>query len=144
MKKETREQVKELQDDFRLMNIEARTNVQKGILLACYAVENKAKRLVSRGREEESKEGLPPRVDTGRLRASITHRIVSNTDGSYGEVGTNVSYAPELEFGTSGRKWKHPFMQPALDFNEKKIERILEDAVNAAIEEETFSGDMME
>jgi phage gpG-like protein len=49
---------------------------------ACLLVENDAKR------------NCP--VDTGRLRQSITHRI----EGSTGIVGTNVEYAPYVEYGT--------------------------------------------
>jgi phage gpG-like protein len=148
MKKTTAEQVKELQNDFRLMSVDARTNMQKAILKACIAVESTAKRKVSRGRTAESIDGEPPRVDTGRLRASITHRVLSNTEGTYGEVGTNVDYATKLEFGYSkanGKEsWKHPFMQPALDFNERKIERLLEEGLNAAIEQETFNEEIPE
>jgi HK97 gp10 family phage protein len=144
MKKTTAEQVKELQNDFRLMSVDARTNMQKAILKACIAVESTAKRKVSRGRTAESIDGEPPRVDTGRLRASITHRVLSNTEGTYGEVGTNVDYAVDLEFGTTTRKWKHPFMVPSLDQNEKKIERLLEEGLNAAIEQETFNEEISE
>lgn len=40
-------------------------------------------------------------VDSGRLRASITSRIKGNEKkGFTGEVGTNVKYAPYIEFGT--------------------------------------------
>ena len=148
MNKSMADQVKELQNDFRLMNVDARTNMQKAILKACYAVETRAKRIVGRGRDEPSIDGKPPRVDTGRLRASITHRVVSNTEGSYGEVGTNVDYATKLEFGYSkanGKEsWKHPFMQPALDFNEKKIAKLIEEGMNAAIESESFNEDISE
>lgn len=37
-------------------------------------------------------------VDTGRLRSSIGPRFMD--DGLTGEVGTNVKYAPHVEFGT--------------------------------------------
>jgi len=36
-------------------------------------------------------------VDTGRLRASISHRII--TEGQSAAVGTVVQYAPFIEFG---------------------------------------------
>lgn len=39
-------------------------------------------------------------VDTGRLRNSVTHAVKDNT--MY--VGTNVEYAPYIEFGTSNPK----------------------------------------
>lgn len=56
--------------------------------------------------------GQPPAVLTGRLRQSITHGIVDNKM----RVGTNVEYAPWLEFGTldnNGFIAPRPFMRPA-------------------------------
>lgn len=41
-------------------------------------------------------------VDTGRLRNSITHVIDSGRKEVY--IGTNVEYAPYVEFGTHGRE----------------------------------------
>lgn len=46
-------------------------------------------------------------VDTGRLRASITNRLGRDTEGLYGDVGTNVDYAPHVEV-------RKPFLRPAL------------------------------
>lgn len=95
---------------------------------ACLTVENAAK------------ENCP--VDTGELRASITYNI----QGKTGEVGTNVEYAPYVEYGTgvfaaagNGRqdRWSYqdakgdwhstigqrpqPYLQPALDSNKDNI-----------------------
>lgn len=39
-------------------------------------------------------------VDTGRLRASITPEVFRGANEIYGIVGTNVEYAPYVEFGT--------------------------------------------
>jgi hypothetical protein len=39
-------------------------------------------------------------VDTGRLRGSITHRVEQEENAVVGVVGTNVEYAPYVEFGT--------------------------------------------
>lgn len=39
-------------------------------------------------------------VDVGRLRSSITHRIVEGKNDIEGRVGTNVFYAPYREKGT--------------------------------------------
>jgi HK97 gp10 family phage protein len=50
-------------------------------------------------------------VDTGRLRQSIGLQKVG--DGHY-RVGTNVVYAPYVEFGTR-RARAQPFMRPALE-----------------------------
>lgn len=38
-------------------------------------------------------------VDTGRLKNSIEHAVVSSENAVY--IGTNVEYAPHQEFGTS-------------------------------------------
>ena len=58
--------------------------------------------------ERNAKQNCP--VATGRLRASITTEI-GNLEA---EVGTNVEYAPSVEFGTSKQK-AQPFIRPALD-----------------------------
>lgn len=39
-------------------------------------------------------------VDTGRLRASITPNVTTSGDDIEGVVGSNVVYAPYMEFGT--------------------------------------------
>lgn len=51
-------------------------------------------------------------VDTGRLRASITHRSGSDAKGLFVDVGSNVKYAQAVEFGTS-RSAAQPFLRPA-------------------------------
>lgn len=51
-------------------------------------------------------------VDTGRLRSSITH--ASDVDEGAVFIGTNVEYAPYVEFGARGRT-PQPFLQVALD-----------------------------
>lgn len=52
-------------------------------------------------------------VDTGRLRSSITHEVAVDLDGLVARIGTNVEYAPYVEFGTS-RATAQPFLVPAL------------------------------
>ena len=41
-------------------------------------------------------------VDTGNLRNSINHKVVTNKNEHSVYVGTNVEYAPYIEFGTGG------------------------------------------
>lgn len=107
---------------------------------ACFLVENKAK--------------IKAPVDTGQLRASITHEI----DGETGIVGTNVEYAPYVEFGTgvwavegNGRDtpWSYqradgewvttngnkpqPFLIPSLLENEKEIVKLFQDAIKKGV-----------
>lgn len=62
--------------------------------------------------EKRAKENAP--VDTGRLRSSIGHRVDGATPPTWGSVGTNVHYAPYMEYGTGalsdgpgggGRHW---------------------------------------
>ena len=104
---------------------------------ACLLVENDAK--------------LKCPVDTGQLRQSITHRI----EGTTGIVGTNVEYAPYVEYGTgkhardgNGRKtpWAYTdpktgeliwtagsrpqaFLEPALLENEQAIIKLFKKRV---------------
>ena len=53
--------------------------------------------LVVEGQAKQNATGRPgPRVRTGRLRASITHKIINP---ALARVGTNVFYAPFVEFG---------------------------------------------
>ena len=95
---------------------------------ACLVVENSAKK------------NCP--VNDGQLRQSITHVV----EGTKGEVGSNVEYAPYVEIGTgiystegTGRQtpWTYkdakgewhttrgmeaqPFLKPALEENRSKI-----------------------
>ncbi len=53
---------------------------------AAMAIENRAKR------------NAP--VDTGRLRSSLTHQVDGAEVPKFAKVGTNVKYAPFMEFGT--------------------------------------------
>ena len=57
-------------------------SVKQALERACLVVENSAK------------EKAP--VNTGNLRSSLTHEVTGNV----GTVGTNVEYAPYVEFGT--------------------------------------------
>jgi HK97 gp10 family phage protein len=50
-------------------------------------------------------------VDTGALRASIQSEMTGDTSGV---VGTNIEYAPFVEFGTS-KMAAQPYMTPAAE-----------------------------
>lgn len=101
----------------------------------CLIVENEAKILCP--------------VDKGLLRMSITHEVEKNV----GVVGTNMSYAPYVEFGTglfssegTGRqtrwcyktsdgKWystigqhPQPYLHPALRNNKKVIKQTMQES----------------
>lgn len=58
-------------------------------------------------------------VDTGTLRNSITHEVHPNEESVY--VGTNIEYAPYVEYGTS-KSPAYPFLRPALT-NQTNVNR---------------------
>lgn len=69
--------------------------------------------------ETKAKEYVP--VKTGRLRASI---MTEHVRKFYWLIGTNVSYAPPQEFGSSRNK-PHPFLRPALQSIKGSLHRLL-------------------
>lgn len=104
--------------------------------------------------ENDAKINCP--VDSGQLRASITHEVRDKT----GIVGTNVEYAPYVEYGTgiyakdgNGRqdRWSYqdaegawhstvgqqpqPFLEPALLTNEDEIINLFEDKIKQEVED---------
>lgn len=130
----------------------ARAQIRRNVIDACLEVEGTAKGLMSRGGRTESgaavvkpgaetvmidpetggsakkvnsyrsKPGEPPRVQTGRLRASITHEIHPTLP--VGRVGTNVKYGKFLEFGTR-RMAPRPWLRVALALAQDKIKQIM-------------------
>lgn len=80
-----------------------------GITKGCLRVERDAKILVP--------------VDTGLLRNSITH----NVEGSIGEVGTSIEYAPNVELGLGQRA--QPYLAPALAMNRENIRQDITDDI---------------
>ena len=89
-------------------------------------------------------------VDTGNLRNSITHKVVVNNNEHSVYVGTNVEYAPYVEYGTGkyydgGRKtpWFYqddngnwhktegmkarPYLRPAISDHQKEYEKIIKE-----------------
>lgn len=58
--------------------------------------------------ETTAKRATP--VDTGRLRSSIG--VTKESGGLAADVGTNVEYAPHVEYGTVNQT-AQPFMKPA-------------------------------
>ena len=59
-------------------------------------------------------------VDTGRLRASITHLV----DDRSVTIGTNVEYAKYQEMGTSRMK-AQPFLEPGISNNMSEFREII-------------------
>ena len=66
---------------------------------------------------------IAPKI-TGNLRNSITYKVKEEE----AIVGTNVEYAPYVEFGTSKME-AQPYLEPSLHNNKKKIEKLLKDAI---------------
>lgn len=58
---------------------------------------------------------------TGRLRRSVTHAFKKRMDSLIGMVGSNVEYAPYIEFGTKYFVGK-PYLRPALEKNKREAE----------------------
>lgn len=102
--------------------------------------------------ENDAKKRCP--VDTGQLRQSITHEVEGNT----GVIGTNVEYAPYVEYGTgihakdgNGRQtpWSYqdsqgnwhrtvgqypqPFLEPSLLENEEEILKLIEEEIKRGV-----------
>lgn len=70
--------------------------------------------IVIESRAKRNASGRPgPRVDTGRLRSSITWRIGEDEHGLFADIGTNVPYGYYLETGLRNGA-RYPFLAPAL------------------------------
>ena len=82
----------------------ANIDLTQALNLACIAVEN------------EAKKNCP--VDDGQLRQSITHEI----EGNEAWVGTNVFYAPYVEYGTRFME-AQPYLKPAFDEQKEKFKK---------------------
>lgn len=64
-------------------------------------------------------------VDTGRLRNSISHKVIDNNSVA---IGTNVEYAPYQELGTS-RMSAQPFLKPACENHMDEYQAIVKKAL---------------
>lgn len=130
--------------DKLISKLEKLDDVNQVMEQACILVENEAK--------------IKCPVDNGLLRNSITHYIEDNPNELIGVVGTNVEYAPYVEFGTgiysslgNGRqdRWKYkdakgewhstigqhpqPYLQPALEENRRKIEKMFKEQIKKGV-----------
>lgn len=80
----------EIRGDFKGMTERIRAGVREAAISASQACMLDG--------EAEAKKACP--VDEGLLRASITHQVADAGDEIVGQIGTNVSYAAAVEFGT--------------------------------------------
>ena len=120
----------------------SKVQLEQALNKACLIVENEAKKLCP--------------VDTGQLRGSITHEVAEKE----GRVGTNVEYAPYVEYGTGlfttkgdGRqeRWSYqdgegnwhstigqhpqPFLHPALNNNREQVLQTIKDEASKEIKD---------
>lgn len=68
--------------------------------------------------------GLCP-VDTGNLRKSIRYEMIKEY---VAEIGTNVKYAPYVEYGTKRMK-EQMYLRPALYNNADYINRVIRNEI---------------
>lgn len=82
---------------------------------------------------QSTSKSLAP-VDTGNLKGSITRTVRPNKLEA--EVGTNVEYAPYVEFGLRNNPNypKQPYLRPALNNNKRKIQDIFSKEGEKAID----------
>jgi len=80
------------------------------------------------GNHTASKPGDAPNTDTGRLVQSIQ----TDMQGLVASVGTNLTYGKYLEYGTKNIE-PRPWLQPALDANENRIEANFIKAIRKAL-----------
>lgn len=69
----------------------------------------------------EARNNVP--VDTGALKGSITLEVEGG-DNPVATVGSNLEYAPYVEYGTSSHT-PQPFMEPAKKIAESKMSEIM-------------------
>ena len=110
------------------MGIEFRVNKDNTdeVLRALQTAKQRA--LEAIGLQAEGYAQLLAPVDTGRLRNSITHKVVDEDSVA---VGTNVEYAIYQEFGTSKMK-AQPYLKPAVMNHIDEYKRIAEESLKNA------------
>ena len=92
------------------------------VLAAFDAKKTQALLAVGAAAERHAKAITP--VDTGRLRNSISHAVAG--DAAY--IGTNVEYAPYVEYGTYRTKAHHMLKRAATEHGDE-YRRIVESAM---------------
>ena len=97
--------------------------MERNLKLAQQFLVDKVKKNISISTKSKgpSKPGEFPHLDTGKLRQSIVGAV--DSDGNV-TVGSNVSYALELENGTPDKPAR-PFIKRTMAENAKKIEKIM-------------------
>lgn len=104
---------------------EVMAQLQRNIQKAMEAAEEE---LQATALEIEAQAKVDAPVDTGILRASIA----TTGGGSEYEIGTNVEYAPFVEFGTQYQS-AQPFLFPAFEAATEDLPERIKKAVAAEI-----------
>jgi len=84
------------------------------------AEQGKRKALLSAAILVEGEATVRTPVDTGNLRSSLTHSV----DNDSARVGTNVEYAPYVEYGTENMP-AQAYLEPALTTNIRRINKLM-------------------
>jgi hypothetical protein len=134
-----RVQVQSALAEFKQIQNRVNDNIDKELIKIGYQIANDAKKSM-RTRLDDSIEGLPPRVQTGRLRASITSAVKSDYKKATLYIGTAVWYGKPLETlqqmpGKPLYKGRiHPFLKPALDqYTAEQYTKTIRDAITKAV-----------
>lgn len=109
--------------------------LQKALEKVGAVVERQAKENVTQSGSKH------PQVVTGRLRASIIHQVTSDGVQIVAEIGSNVTYSKDLEFGHTQKAGRYvpaigarlvaedvpayPWLYPAIEQNRNNIVAIL-------------------
>ena len=109
---------KEVQDAIKFLEKKCSEGLKKAITESVIHVESVAKHTTAW------------KNVSGNLRSKITHKVKSAKNKHQGKVGTNVEYAPWLEFGTVKMK-AHPWLIPALKQSRNMILSFLHKALGA-------------
>lgn len=99
------------------------SKMQKEIFAAMEAIG-----LHMEGEAKDELENDPRRIDTGRLRNSITHETENEGSAVSSVIGTNVEYAGYVHEGTR-RMAPNRFLTNALQKNQKQLVKFLMDHV---------------
>lgn len=68
-------------------------------------------------------------VDTGALKQSITLEVERDGNGYAAYVGSDLEYAPDVEYGRSNQR-AQPYLQPAKREAEKQMPKIAQAVVD--------------
>jgi len=110
------EGIKELQAKFKSIDSEIQKALSQAVSAGAAVVERDAK--------------IRCAVDTGTLRRSIREmKHTENAGRIESQVGTDIVYAPHVEFGTRYQA-AQPYLRPALDENGPEIQRAFELKLN--------------